>query len=127
MPRSPRPGTGRDGWFTILAKPMFWLLTSCAARIVEGTGAGPSCCWCCCSRLPSSGSTAASYADGAMKAINPKLMQLRERYGDTGQMLNQAMECASAGEKINPLGGCLLRRVADPRVHLRCTGCAVGR
>ena len=34
------------GWFTILAKPLFWLLTSCTS--CSATGAGRSSRWSCC-------------------------------------------------------------------------------
>jgi YidC/Oxa1 family membrane protein insertase len=42
-----------------------------------------------------------------MKAVTPRLMQLRERYGADRVKMNQAMMELYKEEKINPLGGCL--------------------
>src|SRR4030095_11576384 len=42
-----------------------------------------------------------------MKAINPKVMQLRERYKDNPQQMQQEMMRIYKEEKVNPLGGCL--------------------
>jgi YidC/Oxa1 family membrane protein insertase len=42
-----------------------------------------------------------------MKTVTPRLMQLKERYGDDHQKLNQEMMALYKREKINPLGGCL--------------------
>ena len=50
----------------------------------------------------------ASYKSMArMRKLQPKMMSLRERYGDDKQKLNQAMMEMYRKEKINPLGGCL--------------------
>ena len=42
-----------------------------------------------------------------MRRMQPKLTQLRERYGDDRQRMSQAMMELYKKEKINPLGGCL--------------------
>jgi YidC/Oxa1 family membrane protein insertase len=52
--------------------------------------------------------SAASYKSMAkMKEVTPRLMKLREQYGDDKQKLNVAMMELYKTEKINPLGGCL--------------------
>ena len=52
--------------------------------------------------------SATSYRSMArMRKLQPRMMQLRERYGDDKQRLNQAMMEMYKKEKINPLGGCL--------------------
>jgi YidC/Oxa1 family membrane protein insertase len=52
--------------------------------------------------------SAASYKSMArMRQMTPKLMQLKERYADDKQRLNQEMMKLYQTEKINPLGGCL--------------------
>ena len=52
--------------------------------------------------------SAASYKSMAhMKKVQPRLVALKERYGDDKQKLNQAMMELYKTEKINPLGGCL--------------------
>ncbi|MCB9719562.1 MAG: membrane protein insertase YidC [Candidatus Omnitrophica bacterium] len=42
-----------------------------------------------------------------MQALQPKIQQLKERYEDNPQKLNQEMLELYRREKINPLGGCL--------------------
>ena len=42
-----------------------------------------------------------------MKAINPKVMALRERLKDKPQEMQQEMMRIYREEKVNPLGGCL--------------------
>ncbi len=42
-----------------------------------------------------------------MKAVNPKVMELRERYKDEPQKMQQEMMRIYREEKVNPLGGCL--------------------
>jgi YidC/Oxa1 family membrane protein insertase len=42
-----------------------------------------------------------------MKAINPKVMAMRERYKDKPQEMQQEMMRIYREEKVNPLGGCL--------------------
>jgi YidC/Oxa1 family membrane protein insertase len=52
--------------------------------------------------------SAASYKSMAkMKVLTPRLMQLKERFGDDKQRLNQEMMKLYQTEKVNPLGGCL--------------------
>ena len=42
-----------------------------------------------------------------MKAINPKIMEMRERLKDKPQQMQQEMMRIYREEKVNPLGGCL--------------------
>jgi len=52
--------------------------------------------------------SAASYKSMArMRKLQPRIMQLRERYANDKQRMNQAMMELYKTEKINPLGGCL--------------------
>jgi YidC/Oxa1 family membrane protein insertase len=52
--------------------------------------------------------SAASYKSMAkMRLLTPRLMQLKERFGDDKQRLNQEMMRLYQTEKVNPLGGCL--------------------
>ena len=51
--------------------------------------------------------SAAGYRSMArMRAVQPRLLQLRERYAEDKAKLNQAMMEMYKQEKINPLGGC---------------------
>jgi YidC/Oxa1 family membrane protein insertase len=94
------------GWLTFLAKPIYWLLEF-LHRIVGNWG------WAIvlltviikAAFYPLS---AASYKSMArMKEVTPRMMKLREQYGDDKQKLNAAMMELYKNEKINPLGGCL--------------------
>ncbi|MGM0516563.1 MAG: membrane protein insertase YidC [Pseudomonadota bacterium] len=52
--------------------------------------------------------SAVSYRSMArMRALTPKMQQLKERYADDRQRLSQEMMKLYQKEKINPLGGCL--------------------
>ena len=42
-----------------------------------------------------------------MRRVQPKIVELRERYGEDKQKQSQAMMDLYKKEKINPLGGCL--------------------
>ena len=49
-----------------------------------------------------------------MRTVTPRLVALKERYGDDRQKLNQEMMALYKREKINPLGGCLPIAVQIP-------------
>merc|ERR1712000_148787 len=49
-----------------------------------------------------------------MRRVQPKLMELRERYADDRQKQSQAMMELYKKEKINPIGGCLPMLVQMP-------------
>ncbi|MEM7468131.1 MAG: membrane protein insertase YidC [Pseudomonadota bacterium] len=52
--------------------------------------------------------SAAGYRSMAkMRKVQPRMMALKERYGDDRARMNQAMMDLYKEEKINPLGGCL--------------------
>jgi len=52
--------------------------------------------------------SAASYKSMAkMRKLQPKMLELRERYGDDRQKLSQETMDLYRKEKVNPLGGCL--------------------
>jgi len=94
------------GWLTILAKPIFWLLEK-IHDIVNNWG------WSIILltvliKLLFFPLSAASYKSMAkMKLVQPRLMEMKERFKGEPQKLNQAMMEMYRKEKINPLGGCL--------------------
>ncbi len=52
--------------------------------------------------------TEAQYRSTArMRKLQPRIEQLKERYGDDRQRMSQAMMELYKKEKVNPLGGCL--------------------
>ena len=94
------------GWLTIIAAPIFWAL-EWLNKIVDNWG------WSIVLltiglKLVFFPLSAASYKSMAkMKTVAPRLQQLKERFGDDKQRLNQEMMKLYQTEKINPLGGCL--------------------
>ncbi len=94
------------GWLTILAKPLFWLLDQ-LNRILNNWG------WSIVALvvLLKAGFywlNAHAYKSMAkMKAINPKIMEMRERLKDNPQQMQMEMMKIYRDEKVNPMGGCL--------------------
>lgn len=94
------------GWLTVVAAPIFWALEA-IHKLVGNWG------WAIV--LLTIGIkaiffplSAASYKSMAkMKLLTPRLMQLKERFADDKQRLNQEMMKMYQTEKVNPLGGCL--------------------
>ena len=94
------------GWFTILAKPLFWLLTQLHA--VLGNWGWAIVALVVLLKIAFYPLNAKAYASMAkMKAINPRVMALRERLKDKPQEMQQEMMRIYREEKVNPLGGCL--------------------
>jgi len=94
------------GYLTIIAKPLFWVLTQ-IHQVVQNWG------WAIIIltifiKLIFFPLSAASYKSMArMKEVQPRLVQMKEQYKNDPQKLNQAMMAMYKQEKINPLGGCL--------------------
>ncbi len=94
------------GWLTILAKPLFWLLDQLNS-ILKNWG------WSIVMLvvLLKAGFywlNAHAYQSMAkMKAINPKIMDMRERLKDNPQQMQMEMMKIYREEKVNPMGGCL--------------------
>jgi YidC/Oxa1 family membrane protein insertase len=94
------------GWFTILAKPLFGLLTH-LHQLIGNWG------WAIVGlvvllKVAFYWLNASAYRSMAkMKAINPKVMEMRERLKDKPQQMQQEMMRIYREEKVNPLGGCL--------------------
>ena len=94
------------GWLTILSKPLFWLLDQ-LHKLLGNWG------WAIVAlvvllKIAFYWLNASAYRSmGKMKAINPKVMEMRERYKDKPQQMQQEMMRIYREEKVNPLGGCL--------------------
>lgn len=101
------------GWVTIIAKPLFWVL-SMLYKWVQNWGIAIILLTVCI-KLIFFPLSAASYKSMAkMRALNPKLQVLKEQYGEDKQRMNQAMMELYKTEKVNPLGGCLPIAVQIP-------------
>jgi YidC/Oxa1 family membrane protein insertase len=94
------------GYFHILAKPLFWLLDHLHS-LLKNWG------WSIVAlvvllKIGFYWLNASAYRSMAkMKAINPKVMEMRERLKDKPQQMQQEMMRIYREEKVNPLGGCL--------------------
>jgi YidC/Oxa1 family membrane protein insertase len=94
------------GWLTFLSKPLFWLLQFLHGLV--GNWGWAIVLLTVLVKLAFYPLSAASYRSMAkMKEVTPRLMALRDKYGDDKQKLNTAMMELYKNEKINPLGGCL--------------------
>ncbi|MDH4465611.1 MAG: membrane protein insertase YidC [Acidovorax sp.] len=93
------------GWLTILSKPLYWLLDQ-LHKILNNWG------WAIVAlvlllKIAFYWLNAKAYASMAkMKAINPKIMEMRERLKDKPQQMQQEMMRIYREEKVNPMGGC---------------------
>ena len=94
------------GWLTVLAAPIFWALQWLEDLI--GNWGWSIVVLTIILKLIFFPLSAASYKSMArMRTVTPRLMALKERFGDDKQKLNQEMMDLYRKEKINPLGGCL--------------------
>ncbi|MCB1979184.1 MAG: membrane protein insertase YidC [Burkholderiaceae bacterium] len=101
------------GWLTILAKPLYWLLDQ-LHKILGNWG------WSIVGlvlllKIAFYWLNAKAYASMAkMKAINPKITEMRERLKDKPQQMQQEMMRIYREEKVNPMGGCFPIMVQIP-------------
>lgn len=94
------------GWLTVVAAPIFWALE--AIHKLVGNWGWAIVILTIMIKAVFYPLSAASYKSMAkMKVLTPRLMQLKERFGDDKQRLNQEMMKLYQTEKVNPLGGCL--------------------
>lgn len=101
------------GWFTILAKPLFWLLDKLHGVI--GNWGWAIVALVVLLKIAFYWLNASAYRSMAkMKAINPRVMELRERLKDKPQQMQQEMMRIYREEKVNPIGGCLPIMVQIP-------------
>ncbi len=103
------PGLGLTvdyGWLTVLATPIFWLLTYLHSW-VNNWGVAIILLTVLI-KLAFFPLSAASYRSmGKMRVVAPKLEKIKQQYGDDRERLQKAMMELYKTEKINPLGGCL--------------------
>ena len=93
------------GWLTILSKPLYWLLDNLHKLL--GNWGWSIVALVLLLKIAFYWLNAKAYASMAkMKAINPKIMELRERLKDKPQQMQQEMMRIYREEKVNPMGGC---------------------
>jgi YidC/Oxa1 family membrane protein insertase len=94
------------GWLTVLAKPLYWLLDQLQG-FLQNWG------WSIVALVVLLKASfywlnAKAYASMAkMKAVNPRITEMRERLKDNPQQMQQEMMRIYREEKVNPMGGCL--------------------
>jgi YidC/Oxa1 family membrane protein insertase len=94
------------GIFTVFSKPLFWLLSSIHKFI--GNWGWAIILLTVLIKAAFFKLTEAQYKSMArMRKLQPRIEQLRERYGDDRQRMSQAMMELYKTERVNPLGGCL--------------------
>ena len=93
------------GWLTILAKPLYFLLDFLHS-VIQNWG------WSIVAlvlllKIAFYWLNAKAYSSMAkMKAVNPKITEMRERLKDNPQQMQQEMMRIYREEKVNPMGGC---------------------
>ncbi len=94
------------GIFTILAKPLYWLMDKLHGLI--GNWGWTIMALVLVIKIAFYWLQAKGYESMAkMKAINPRIMAMRERLKDNPQQMQQEMMKLYREEKVNPIGGCL--------------------
>jgi len=101
------------GWLTVLAKPLYWLLDRLFGFLHNWGWSIVALVFLL--KLAFYWLNAKAYASMAkMKAINPKIMEMRERLKDNPQQMQQEMMRIYREEKVNPMGGCFPIMVQIP-------------
>jgi YidC/Oxa1 family membrane protein insertase len=101
------------GWVTILAKPLYWLLEK--IHVVAQNWGWSIVLLVVLIKAAFYWLNAAAYRSMAkMKALNPRITEMRARLKDNPQQMQQEMMRIYREEKVNPLGGCLPIMVQIP-------------
>jgi YidC/Oxa1 family membrane protein insertase len=101
------------GWLTVLAKPLYWLLDRLFSFLQNWGWAIVALVFLL--KLAFYWLNAKAYSSMAkMKAINPRIMEMRERLKDNPQQMQQEMMRIYREEKVNPMGGCFPIMVQIP-------------
>jgi YidC/Oxa1 family membrane protein insertase len=101
------------GWLTILAKPLYWIMDKLHGFI--GNWGWTIMALVLLLKIAFYWLNASAYRSMAkMKAVNPKIMEMRERLKDKPQQMQQEMMRMYKEEKVNPMGGCFPIMVQIP-------------
>lgn len=94
------------GWLTIMAKPLYWLLDKLNHFL--GNWGWSIVALVVLLKAGFYWLNAHAYRSMAkMKAVNPRIMEMRERLKDNPQQMQMEMMKIYREEKVNPMGGCL--------------------
>jgi YidC/Oxa1 family membrane protein insertase len=101
------------GVLTVLAKPMYWVMEKLHSFI--GNWGWTIIALVLLIKAAFYWLNAKAYSSMAkMKAVNPKIMEMRERLKDKPQEMQQQMMKIYKEEKVNPMGGCFPIMVQIP-------------
>lgn len=101
------------GWFTLFAGPIYWLLAK--IHLLIGNWGWSIVLLVLLIKLAMYKLSDAQYRSMAkMRALQPRLEALKERYGDDKQQFQMAMLELYKKEKVNPAGGCLPMLIQIP-------------
>ncbi len=101
------------GWLAMLAKPLYWLLDQ-LYKVLLNWG------WSIMAlvlllKIAFYWLNAKAYSSMAkMKAINPRIMEMRERLKSNPQQMQMEMMKIYREEKVNPMGGCFPMLIQIP-------------
>ena len=94
------------GWLTVIASPLFWVLSKIHALV--GNWGVAIILLTVLIKAAFFRLSATSYRSMAqMRELAPRLQAMKEKFGDDRQKMQQAMMELYKKEKINPMGGCL--------------------
>ena len=94
------------GWLTIVAKPLFWVLSQINSYVHNwGVAIILLTVLIKAAFYPLSAKSYKSMAQ--MRELAPRLQSMKEKFGDDKQKMQQAMMEMYRTEKINPMSGCL--------------------
>ena len=94
------------GWAWFIAKPLFWLLQFIQS-IVSNWGLAIIGVTIVVKAILYPLTRAQYTSMAKMRMLQPRMQELRERFGDDRQRMSQEMMKMYKEEKVNPLGGCL--------------------
>ena len=94
------------GWAWFIAKPLFWLLTF-IQQLVHNWGVAIICVTLVVKAILYPLTKAQYTSMAKMRMLQPKMQEMRERFGEDRQRMSQEMMKLYKDEKVNPLGGCL--------------------
>ncbi len=101
------------GWLTILAKPLYWLLDKIHSFL--GNWGWSIMGLVLLLKMAFYWLNAKAYSSMAkMKAISPRITEMRERLKENPQQMQQEMMKIYREEKVNPMGGCFPIMVQIP-------------
>jgi len=95
-----------SGWYAILARPLFWLLSQ-VERLTGNWGVAIILVTLLLKLVFYPLSEASGRSMAKMKALGPRIKNIQEMYKDDKEKLSRAMIEIYKREKVNPVSGCL--------------------